>query len=216
MNVPMRVALLAVPTLAALLCGCGPKYNLGVPKEVVGRLPYESRIDLLEAENALAVAVDKVDESENEVLRTRESLRRARSRLESAKNEQWKARDQISQEVAKLAVEEAEARLEYLRRRQELNVQNREIEELAFRCAYARFEKSRLDVARKAKVEGSEKLKPEEFDQQVKQCDAEVVQRRKETGDNQQRAEKAKGAWEEKRVAFAKKTFDARASPYVE
>ncbi len=213
MSFGTRVALLGV--LAAGV-GCGPRYALGVPKEVVSKLPYESRIDLLEAENALAVAVDKVDESQNEVLRTRESLRRSRSRLDTAHREQGRAKDAVSQEVAKLAIEEADARIEYLRRRQELNVQNKEIEELAFRCQYARFEASRLQVAQKAKVEGSEKLKPEDFDKQIKDCDAEVAQRRKDTTQNAQRAEQAKTAWEAKRVAFAKKTFDARASPYVE
>jgi len=206
-------------TLAALVAaawGCGPRYNLGVPREVVTKLPYESRIDLLEAENALAVAVDRVDEAQNEVLRTRESLRRSRTRLDTAHRENGRAKDAVSQEVARLAIEEAESRIEYLRRRQELNVQNKEIEELAFRCQYARFESSRLQVAQKAKVEGSEKLKPEDFDRQIKECDAEVVARRKQTEERAKRAEEAKGAWETKRVAFAKKTFDARASPYVE
>lgn len=212
----MTFRLTAVCALTLGAVACGPRYNLGVPKEIVKKLPYESRIDLLEAENDLAVAVDKVDEAQSEVLRTRDALRRSRSRLDTARQEQGKARDTVSQEVAKLAIQEAEARLEYLRRRQDLNVLNKEIEDLAFRCAYARFEQSRLKVALKAKVEGTEKLKAEEFEKQVKDCDAEVAKRKKETEDEAQRAEKAKGAWETQRTAFAKKTFDARASPYVE
>lgn len=212
----MTYRLLQLGVLALAVTACGPRYNLGVPRDVVKRLPYESRIDLLEAENALAVAVDRVDEAQSEVLRTRDSLRRSKARLDTAKQEEGKARDDVSREVAKLAIQEAEARLEYLRKRQELNVLNKEIEDLAFRCAYARFERSRLQVAQKAKVEGSEKLKPEEFEKQVTECDAEVARRKKESEDEAQRAEKARGAWEEKRVAFAKKTFDARASPYVE
>lgn len=212
----MTFRLTALCALTLAFTACGPRYNLGVPRELVKKLPYESRIDLLEAENDLAVAVDKVDEAQNELLRTREALRRSRSRLDSARSEQGKAQDAVSKEVAKLAITEAEARLEYLRRRQELNTLNKEIEDLSFRCAYARFEQSRLKVALKAKVEGVEKLKAEDFEKQVKDCEAEVAQRRKETQDEAQRAEKAKAAWEEQRTAFAKKTFDARASPYVE
>lgn len=203
--------------MAALpLVACGPKYGMGVPKEVVKKLPYESRIELLEAENALAVAVDKVDEAQSEVLRARDAIRRARSRLDSARDEQSKAKDEISREVARLALLEAGARLEYLRARQELNVQSKELEDLAFRCAYARFEKSQLEVAQRAKVEGSEKLVPKLFEKQVKDCDEEVAQRRKRMEPFSKRADAAKAAWDVKREELAKKTFDARASPYVE
>ena len=58
--------------------------------------------------------------------------------------------------MAQLAIDEAEARVEYLRARQRLNVALQEVEQLALRCAFARFELARLTAARKAKVEGSE------------------------------------------------------------
>ena len=51
--------------------GCGGKYGRTVPNDMVNTLTYENKIDLVEAENDLFVAYDKVDEAENEILRTR-------------------------------------------------------------------------------------------------------------------------------------------------
>jgi len=209
-----RISFAVLPL--ALLAACGPRYNLVVPKDVVEKLPYESRIELLESENELAVAADKLDESRNQVTRTRDAIRRARSRLSAAEGEEREARDAPSREVAHLAIEEGQARVEYLHAQQELNLRGLEVEELQFRCAYARFEQSRLAAVRKAKVEGSEKLQPEEFDKQVKACDAEVAQRKSSLKEEAKKAEGVRTSWQAKKDALAKKTFDARASPYVE
>lgn len=207
-----RILLLTLPLLAA----CGPAYSMRVPDRLVQRLPYETRIELLEAENALALAIDKVDESANEIARARDNIRRARSRLSAAEDEEDRAPDATSREVAKLAIEEAEARVEYLRARQRLNVGLHEVEQLALRCAFARFELSRLTAARKAKVEGSEGLEPKDFEEQVAECEADVKAERAELAEDTSEEKAAREAWEVKKAALAKKTFDARASPYVE
>ena len=207
-----RILLLTLPLLAA----CGPAYSMRVPDRLVQRLPYETRIELLEAENALALAIDKVDESANEIARARDNIRRAKSRLAAAEDEEDRAPDATSREVAKLAIEEAEARVEYLRARQRLNVGLHEVEQLALRCAFARFELSRLTAARKAKVEGSEGLEPKDFEEQVAECEADVKAERAELAEDTSEEKAAREAWEVKKAALAKKTFDARASPYVE
>ncbi len=210
----LRSALAAVALLAS---GCGPKYALRVPDDVVKNLPFETRIELLEAENELAVAIDRRDESQNEILRARDHLRRGKERLRAAKDEVGNAEDAVSKEVAALAVAEAEARVTYLRAQQEVNVRRLDIEELALRCAVARYEQSRLEAARKAKVEGSEGLDPKKFEGQVTSCDEEVAALRAELkAEEQAEADAAKVAWEKEKTALAKKTFDARASPYVE
>jgi hypothetical protein len=208
--------LLALATALTALSGCGPKYSRGVPKKLVEKLPYESRIELLEAENDLAVAVDRVDEARNEVLRTREAIRRARDRRGDVGREMGRSTDDLSREVARLAMDEADARVDYLRSRQEVNVRETDIDELSLRCAYARFESSRLQVARKAKIEGSERLKQEDFDNDVKRCDAEVAEMKKSLAERNKRAGEFKTKWDAKRSELARKTFDARASPYVE
>jgi hypothetical protein len=205
-----------LPFLLLLAAACGPRYGMRVPDKLVAKLPYESRIELLESENDLALAIDKVDEASNEILRAREALRRAKSREQAAEDEEKRAPDASSREVAKLAIEEARARVEYLRAKQRLNVALRDVEELAMRCAFARFELARLQATRKAKVEGSEKLDPKKYETQVSGCEAQVKAERGALAADTAQEKTAREAWEVKKAALAKKTFDARASPYVE
>lgn len=210
--------LLTLPLLlsCAALAGCGPRYGKRVPNPLLEQLPYESRIELLESENDLALAIDQLDEARAEVSRTRDGIRRAKDRRSAAEDEEDKATDASSKQVAQLAVEEAEARVEYLRARQVINLAQESIKELALQCAKARFERSRLAVANKAKVKGAEALRVDEFEAQVKDCDAEVAERTKALKEDSDKAESTRTAWEQKKDALAKKTFDARASPYVE
>ena len=207
-----RFVLLTLPLLAA----CGPKYGMRVPDEMVAKLSYETRIELLEAENDLALAIDKVDEASSEIVRARDNIRRARSRAQDAEKELERADDPVSREVAQLTIDEAEARVEYLRARQRLNVSLREVEQLALRCAFARFELARVTAARKAKVEGSEELDPKEFEGQAAECAVEEKELRAELANENSDEKASREAWEAKKAALAKKTFDARTSPYVE
>jgi hypothetical protein len=206
------ILLLTLPLLAA----CGPRYGMRAPDGLVKKLPYETRIELLEAENDLALALDRVDEAGNDILRARDHIRRARSRAQAAEAELDRAEDAVSKEVAQLTIDEAEARVKYLRARQRLNVALLDVEQLALRCAFARFELARVTAARKAKVEGSERLEPKEFEEQVAECDAEVKEERAELGKDTSDESQAREAWEARKAALAKKTFDAAASPYVE
>ena len=210
---PRLTALAGLLTFAA---ACGGKYNHKVPDDLVRSLPYESKIDLLEAENDLFIAYDRVDETENEVNRTRDQIRRAKHAEGIAGDEVGQAKDPATKEVAQLTVEEVRARIEYLRARQTLNVQLREVEEVARLCAVARYQLARLLAVRKAKLKGSEGYKPEDFERQAKSCDAEVAERRKSLKRDEELLSKTRGEWEKRKEVLAKRTFDARASPYVE
>jgi hypothetical protein len=202
--------------LLLLTAACGGRYSAKVPDNLVRQLPYENKIDLLEAENDLFIAYDRVDESENEVNRTRDQIRRAKRAEGLASDEVGQSKDPATKEVAQLTVEEIRARIEYLRARQTLNVQNREVEEVARQCAVARYQLARLLAVRKAKVKGSEGYKPEDFERQAKACDAEVADRKKGEKSDQERVAKTRADWEKRKEVLAKRTFDARASPFVE
>src|SRR4051812_7665885 len=104
--------------------GCGIKR---VPDGIIEKLPYEARIELLEAENDLAIAVDRLDEQHNEVLRTKELIRRGKDRLKAAEGEVSAANDALSREVAELAVTEGDARVQYLRAKQKVNVKEEDL-----------------------------------------------------------------------------------------
>jgi hypothetical protein len=204
---------LTMVAAAVVAAGCGVKR---VPDSVIEKLPYEARIDLLEAENDLAIAVDKLDETRNEVQRTKEQIRRAKDRLSGARGEVGSAADPTSREVAELAVTEGEARLDWLRARQEVNGEEEKLADLALTCAIARFEQAKLETARKKKIEGSEALDPADFEGQVKQCEEKYAAARGDAKNVSAQAEEVKNKWEGAKAALAKKTFDARASPYVE
>jgi hypothetical protein len=208
-------SLLACVLGLAALTACNP-YGRRVPGNILEKLPYEARIELLEAENDLAIAIDRVDESHADMLRMRDQLRRGRDRLKAAEREVGAADDANSKAVAELAVTEAEARVEWLRARQRLNVRDQDLSALALRCAQARFEQARLLASRKAKLEGSESYDPKDFEEQVKACDAEHTEQKNEAKELVKEAETARTQWEQTRTTLAKKTFDARASPFVE
>jgi len=208
--------LLSVVGLLLLSVGCGSRYNAKVPDSLVRALPYENKIDLLEAENDLFIAYDRVDETENVVARTRDQIRRAKHAEGIASDEVGQSKDPATKEIAQLTVEEVRARIDYLRARQTLNVQLREVEEIARQCAVARYQLARLLAVRKAKVKGSESYKPEDFERQAKTCDAEVADRRKGLKPDEELLTKTRTDWEKRKEVLAKRTFDARASPYVE
>ncbi|MCU0698329.1 MAG: hypothetical protein MUC96_17640 [Myxococcaceae bacterium] len=197
----------------ALCLGCGIKR---IPQTILDKLPYEAKIELLESENDLALAVDRLDEARAEVNRTRDQIRRAKDRYSAAKSEVSAAQDQLSREVAELAVLEADARVEWLRARQRVNVREETLADQALTCAMARYEETRLAAARKAKLEGSEDYDPARFKQQVADCDAEYTALKEKLKETNTEAEGVRAEWEKARAALAKKTFDARASPFVE
>ncbi len=158
-----------------LAAGCGGKYGRTVPDDLVNKLTYENKIDLVEAENDLFVAYDKVDEAENEILRTRDQIRRAKKSESLAGDEIGQARDQASKDIALLARDEAQARVEYLRARQDLNSRNKTLDELNRQCAVARYQLARLTAVRKVKVPGSERYEPKDYEYQVKVCEADLA-----------------------------------------
>jgi hypothetical protein len=196
-----------------LLTGCGLKR---VPIDVLDQLPYEARIELLEAENELALAVDRLDEAHAEIARARDQLRRGKDRLSDAEKEVRIAAERTSQEVAELAVAEADKRVEYLRAKQKVNGRDEELAQQNLTCAQARYEVARLTAARKAKLKGSESLDPAQYEAQVQACEADLASFKERAKGTSTEAEAMRSAWDQARAALAKKTFDARASPYVE
>jgi hypothetical protein len=208
----MRTSL-AMVAVALLATGCGLRR---VPGGILEKLPYEVRIELLEAENDLAVAVDRLDEARNEVARTRDRLRRSKDRRSAAGGEVGAAKDAASRVVAELAVTEADRRVEWLRAQQRVNGKEEDLADRNLGCAFARFEQARMTAARKAKVEGSERLEPADFEKQVKDCEARYAEEKEKARATAAEAAAARTEWEASRAALARKTFDARASPYVE
>ncbi len=209
----MMIRMMVVLPALVLGAGCGLRR---VPMDVLEKLPYEAKIELLEAENDLALAVDRLDEARAEVARARDQIRRGKDRYSAARDEVNQASDQSSREVAELAVTEADKRVEWLRAKQKVNVREEDLSEQNLTCAQARYEVSRLTAARKAKLEGSETLEPEKFENQLKGCEEDYASLKEKAKEVDAEAETMRADWDQARAALAKKTFDARASPFVE
>ena len=199
--------------VCVVVCSCGLKH---VPSALLEKLPYEAKIELLEAENDLAVAVDRLDEARAEIVRAKEQLKRAKDRENDAEREVGAASDPTSKDVAKLAVAEADTRVEWLRAKQKLNLGEESIAEQNLQCAIAHYELARLKAARKAKIEGSERLSEETFTNQAKECDDKTAAQKVKQQQDVASAEKVRETWEAARLALAQRTFDARASSFVE
>ena len=95
-------------------------------------------------------------------------------------------------------------------------MRNRELDELNRTCAITRYQLARLTAVRKVKVPGSERYDPKDYERQSRQCEGELADRRKAAKPERERMEKARAEWEKKRDVVARKSFDARASPFVE
>lgn len=187
-----------------------------VPKEMVEKLPYEAKIEMLEAENDLALAVDRLDEAKAEVQRAEQNIRRGKARASEASSEVSNANDAISKEVAQLAVNEAEARIDWLKAKRKVVEREEAMAQLGLVCAQARYEQARLAITRKAKIEGSESLDPAAFEAQVKTCEQKLVDAKTASKETTDAEATARANWDKTKQALAKKTFDARASPWVE
>lgn len=207
-----KVVALAVATLVAG-ASCGLRR---VPTSTFERLPFERRVELLEAENELAVAVDRRDQATAEFARVRDQVRRAKGRLAAAEDEVDAAAEPTSIEIARLAVAEAQARLQYLYAHSDVAWREEQLADVALTCAFARYELAKAEIAKKVKLEGNEDFALEDFQQQAQSCDEHYREVREELKADSSRADDLKKNWDAHRAALAKRTFDARASPYVE
>lgn len=210
----MRYALTV--TLALALAGCG---LLRVDEAAVGRLPLEAKLDLIEAENDLFIAIDAVDEAANKVLETREDYKNADNRIgeakEALKNAEL-AKDPKLIEIGRLSVQESKDRQQFLSAWEDVMWAMLDVEKAKLDLAKGRYEKTRAQSVKKANVEGAQKIKVEDFDRQVQKLEAAV---KSETARAQARntaAEKVRGTWYATRRVLAGKTGGAQGSPWVE
>ncbi len=187
-----------------------------VPRSLTAELPYEAKVELLESENELAIAIDKVDQVKNDIARTKVQLRRAKEALSAAEKDVGNAEDDGSREVAEMAVAEGEARIEHLRAIQNLNQVMESNQYAALRCAYARFEAAKLKILQKAKVEGAEDLDASDFDDQAKECEDSLGDQWEQEGEVLAEADEARAHWEEAKDAFNARASADSASVYVE
>lgn len=212
-------ALAPVPLLLLLgsgLAGCG---LLRVDEGAVARLPLESKLDLIEAENDLFIAIDSVDEAANRVLETKDDYKNADKRIaeadEALKNAEA-AKDPKQVEVAKLSVQESKDKKEFLSSWVDVMWAMLDLEKAKLELARGRYERNRAQAVKKANVEGAQKITLADFDKQVAALEAEVKAQTAAAQKQNAAAEKVRGTWYATRRALSAKTGGAQGSAWVE
>lgn len=182
-----------------LLVGCVPGRGQRVPEEMLARIPFAGRVELLDAEDELALAQQRVEEAARDEAKLKEEIRSAESHLSRA---EAAADRQKSPKLEELAVNEARARLKYLYARDDAEQRNRKAAELQLQCARARLELARVKVVQKVKVKGAEQLPLESFEKQVDRCSAQLEERHVELRTQQAKMRAARSDWESRKLAL--------------
>jgi len=207
---------LIAPACALLLSGCG---LLRVEERAVALLPLESKLDLIEAENDLFIAIDAVDEAANRVNETKDDYRNAGNRIAEAKealNQAELAKDPKLIEVGKLSVQESNDRQAFLSYWVDVMWALLDVEKAKLELARGRYERTRAQAVKKANVSGAQKIKMEDFDKQVASLEADVKALTAKATSRNAAAEKVRGTWYATRRVLAQKTGGAQGSPWVE
>jgi len=206
----------AIGAAACLLAGCGLKR---VDEAAVARLPLESKLDLIEAENDLFIAIDAVDEAANRVLETKEDYKNADKRIaeaEDALEHAEAAKDPKLIEVGKLSVQESKDKREFLSSWVDVMWAMLDLEKAKLELARGRYERFRAQAVKKANVEGAQNVDVADYDAQVAALEAKVKELTADAQKQNAAAEKVRGTWYATRRALSSKTGGAQGSAWVE
>ena len=205
----------ALPLLL-LLAGCGFAH---VDAAAVKALPLEARLDLLEAENELFIAVDAVDEASFGLQEARDEYRDAGRRIDEAESalEQAEARkDERLLEIARLSVQAAEQREDFLDVWRDVQAAGLDARRARLDLAQARFERTKAAAVKRANIDGAEKIDLEDFDAAIASLEKRVEAREQDAKQEAEAAEKVRATWQATRQLLAEKTGGGQGSPWVE
>jgi hypothetical protein len=201
---------------ALLLWGCG---HSKVSERSLAALPLEAKLDLIEAENDLFIAIDAVDETATRVLETKDEYDRSRTRIREAQESLKQAesgRDARHLEIAQLSLQESKQRRVWLDSSVAVQWALLDAEKARLELARARYERVQAQTVKKANVPGSEKINLADFDQRVASLEAKVKKASDSAQKQTQAADKIKGSWDETRRTLAQKTGGGAGSAWVE
>jgi hypothetical protein len=171
-------------------------------------LPLESKLDLIEAENDLFIAIDAVDEAAIRVSEAREDYQNSELRIDEAKESLRRASEANTSkliDIGKLSVLEAKQRREFLSSWLDAQKAALELSETKLQLAEAQFERTKAIIVKKANVEGSQDIDLAKFDRQVSNFQEEVNEAIEAFSEDNREAEKYRSVWYSTRHKLAKK-----------
>jgi hypothetical protein len=206
---------LALMSLAA----CGPSVSLRVSRQDVQELPVEERLDLLDAENDLFVAIDKRDDASQAVDDAKVAYRQSARRLSASVadlDRAERAGNPQDMALAKIAVQEARLGRRYQSLASDLAAGNLEAMDAELLVARARFEKAKAEAVRRAKVKGSSEIVVAKFSDQLTRLERYAAKSEKSLQAIQAKADAARNAWLAVGQKLSDLTGGAKGSPWVQ
>ena len=195
--------------LAAISAACAPRVSLRVPSDAVAELPLERRLTLLDAENELLAADDRIDAAQI-------ALEEEAGRRDQAKERLRLSREHAADAGGEAALHESEARLTFCEREIDEQRAQLRIAEAALLVAQARFEESRAAEVEAAGLPGSRSVHRDEFHAQVERLAAAQAEVEKKSEPVRAAAGEAEQRWREARAELLRLTGGAQGSVWVQ
>jgi len=205
--------------LGVALAACAGPIKERVKPDLVKELPMESRIELLDAENGLFGAIDEVDDARSNLEDGEAAVDQAGDRIDEAKDQRKKAskeHDDAGVQVAELAITEAKAHESFAKL--QVKVLRAEVREKEgeLDVARGRYELAKAREVKRVNLQGSQKLKVEDFENQVGRLEDRLKKLQAEEDAQKAVANEQKKAWDDSRDALARATGGAQGSAFVE
>lgn len=209
------------PLAALALCAaaCAGPVSTRVKPALVQALPVESRIELLDAENALFAAVDAQDAARDALEEAERQAEQAGANVDEARAQRKHAReahDAAAESVADLAITEAEARAQFLKVQRKVLRAGLKRADAELDAARGRYELAKAREVKRVALQGTESLKLEAYEAQVQRLDERV---KAVAGDEEAvraDAQAKKKEWDQAREQLARATGGAQGSAFVE
>jgi chromosome segregation ATPase len=205
--------------LALALAGCAGPVSTRVKPDLVKALPVESRIELLDAENALFASIDALDAARDGLEDAERQADLADGNVDEAKDQRKRARDThdaTAESVAELAITEANARKQFLKFQQKVLRATLKVREAELDAARGRYELSKAKEVKRVALQGTEALKVDAYEAQVQRLDDRVKAIAADEGAVRADADARKKEWDDARAQLAKATGGAQGSAFVE
>ncbi len=203
--------------VATLAVGCVPSVTIHVPRAAVASLPLEQRLTLLDAESDVLAAQDARDRQEEELQKADVRIADAEARLNASRRALDAAvRNATNQDIAKAAVEEAEARRKYAEQSAALERRLLGVSDLSVELAKARFELARAKEVDTAGQSGRYGVHVADFQHQAEAISKSVEERMQEGEHERAAVTDAQQTWKTAAQQLANLTGGAQGSVWVQ
>lgn len=182
---------------ALLLAGCGGPLSNTIDDDVLEDMSRQGQIEIYDAENGIIVALDRLDEARDELLRIRGELDLAKERIEAAEKR-----------GNRLGIDVAEGWRVYLESMERWAKANVALQKLGVVVARAQVELAKAEVVQREDLLGGRSFSAGRYQEQAKTVQAEYQRRAAAVRKLRARARKLETKWWALRRRYVAQTGD--------